>query len=169
MSREFLERTINPALEELVPHGIPVNDRARVMLMAIGLQESRLVHRFQLPLAGATNRKGPARGFWQFEAGGGVAGVMTHNATKDRVLHFVRRHVGSTNNHAIWASLEWEDTLAVVFARLLLWSDPRALPEPTLANEQAAWDYYIRNWRPGKPHRQTWARIWADSIRFVCG
>ncbi len=38
-----------------------------------------------------------------------------------------------------------------VFARLLLWTD--AKPLPAIGDEQGAWDYYLRNWRPGKPTR----------------
>ena len=44
--------------------------KARVLMYAIALQESRFTHRRQIG--------GPARGFWQFERGGGVRGVMTH-------------------------------------------------------------------------------------------
>lgn len=167
MSKEILENAINPALNELTTYRIPVTDRARVMLIAIGLQESRLIHRFQIPQPQALNRKGPARGLWQFEAGGGVAGVMTHQSTTNAATAFARRFVGSTNNFAIWATLEYEDVLAAIFGRLLLWSDPRALPEPTLANAEAAWSYYIRNWRPGKPHRHTWDGFWRQALETV--
>ena len=48
------------------------------MLLAIGLQESRLTHRRQIG--------GPARGLWQFERGGGVAGVLRHAASRDHAL-----------------------------------------------------------------------------------
>src|SRR6476646_617594 len=58
---------------------------ARVLLLAIGLQESRLVDRYQVLDGGA---KGPARGLWQFERGtkasrGGVWGVFLHRASSD--------------------------------------------------------------------------------------
>src|SRR3546814_6857126 len=43
------------------------------MLLAIGLQESRFLHRAQIG--------GPARGYWQFERGG-VHGVLSHHASK---------------------------------------------------------------------------------------
>ncbi|WP_322786536.1 hypothetical protein [Advenella kashmirensis] len=38
--------------------------QARVMLLAIGLQESRFTHTHQIG--------GPAHGYWQFESGGGT-------------------------------------------------------------------------------------------------
>jgi hypothetical protein len=44
---------------------------ARRHMLAITLQEADGVHRFQV-LAGG--KKGPARGLWQFEEGGGVKG-----------------------------------------------------------------------------------------------
>ena len=52
---------------------------ARVMLLSIGLQESRLHYRRQIG--------GPARGLWQFELGtkesrGGVWGVYLHAASR---------------------------------------------------------------------------------------
>src|SRR5690606_35531315 len=64
-----VEQAIWPAYA-LLPSRMD-SDRATVMLLAIGLQESRFEHRRQI--------KGPARGFWQFERGGGVRGVMTHS------------------------------------------------------------------------------------------
>ena len=43
-----------------------LSDEAVTMMLAIGYQESRFEHRRQI--------RGPARGFWQFEHGGGVVG-----------------------------------------------------------------------------------------------
>lgn len=47
MSREILTKVIDPALALLEPYNIPVTDKARTMLYAIGLQESKLVHRYK--------------------------------------------------------------------------------------------------------------------------
>lgn len=49
---------------------------ARCQMLAIGLQESRLQHRRQ--------NGGPARGFWQFEKGGGVKGILFHETAQER-------------------------------------------------------------------------------------
>ena len=38
------------------------------LLVAIGYQESRFTHRYQI-VQGKPGAKGPARGFWQFELG----------------------------------------------------------------------------------------------------
>ena len=124
-----------------------------VMLLAIGLQESRFAHRRQIG--------GPARGFWQFEQGGGVRGVLRHTATAGhaRVL-CAARNVAATES-AVYAALEHDDVLAAGFARLLLWTDPKALP--ALGDEQAAWDLYLRVWRPGRPRKEKWAASWSSA------
>ncbi len=130
---------------------------AEVMLLAIGLQESRFAHRRQIG--------GPARGFWQFEQGGGVRGVLRHTATAGhaRVL-CEARHVAPTES-AVYAALEHDDVLAAGFARLLLWSD--AAPLPALGDSDAAWVLYVRVWRPGEPHPETWEGLYALALAEV--
>lgn len=127
---------------------------ARFLMLAIGLQESRLQWRFQ-----KTNDpyvKGPAKGLWQFERGGGVRGVMAHTASKDMARDVCRACGTPFDETMVHARLEFDDALAAAFARLLLLTDPRPLPELETATTDETWDYYIRNWRPGKPHRETW-------------
>jgi len=159
---ETLSLAINPALDRLAAHKIPSSDSARAMLYAIGLQESALKYHWQL-ISGPYPR-GPARGLWQFEAGGGVAGVLAHKSSAVTAQHFAREFAGSVNSYAVWATLAYEDVLAAVFARLLLWTDPKALPAPVATSEQAAWDYYKRNWRPGAPHPEKWAANWKAAL-----
>jgi len=94
---------------------------AERQLIAIGLQESRLTHRRQIG--------GPARGLWQFERGGGVRGVLMHPASRSHALIVCTlRNVAPTAT-AVYAALEHDDVLAAAFARLLLWTDPQALPD----------------------------------------
>lgn len=140
---------LTPALALLPPR--MDSPAARVMLLAIGQQESRFVYRKQVG--------GPARGFWQFEEGGGVKGVLTHPATASLAAKLCDERKVILNRASVYAKLALDDLLAAGFARLLLFSDPRALPSVTDA--QAAWECYIRNWRPGKPHRDTWDRFHA--------
>ena len=123
---------------------------ARVNQAAIGYQESD----------GYLTRRqygnGPARGYWQFEEGGGVKGVMEHKATAElarsvchaRGVPFVRR--------AVWEALETDDVLAAAFCRLLMWTDSGKLP----TNEADGWAMYARTWRPGKPHPDKWPASW---------
>jgi hypothetical protein len=147
----IIHTAIDPAFA-LLPAPMD-SDRARVMMLAIGLQESRFMYRYQ-----KTNdpyRKGPARGFWQFERGGGVVGVMTHRASKDFALSICKTRNVPVDSVLVHARLEFDDILAAAFARLLLWADRAPLPAVD-ASHDAAWDCYIRNWRPGKPHRDTW-------------
>lgn len=125
--------------------------QARVMLLAIGLQESRLIHRRQIG--------GPARGLWQFELGtrasrGGVWGVYLHHAST-YWLHLLCQERGCDfEPAAIYARLEHDDVLAAGVARLLLFTDPKRLP--AVDDTAGAWDLYLRTWRPGKPHPHTW-------------
>ena len=135
---------------------------ARVMLLAIGLQESRFVHRRQIG--------GPARGFWQFEKGtrasrGGVWGVYLHQASKDRLAALCKARSVSCDPDAIYAALEYDDVLAAGVARLLLWTDPKALPP--VGDADAAWALYLRTWRPGKPHPQTWPDLYRQATAQV--
>lgn len=131
---------------------------ARVMLVAIGLQESRFVHRAQVPVA-------HAKGFWQFERGGGVAGVLRHPASQALAKEACFFADVAPNPTDVWNALEHDDVLAATFARLLLWTDPRALPP--VGDTNGAWDLYLRTWRPGKPHPQTWPKLHAKARELV--
>lgn len=130
---------------------------AVVQMLAIGLQESRFEHRHQIG--------GPAHGWWQFELGGGVRGVLTHPASRDHARSLCAARGVSPSASAVFAAIERDDILAAGFARLLLWTDPR--PLPAIGEVQSAWDYYIRNWRPGKPHPKSWAPLYAQAMEEV--
>ena len=127
---------------------------ARVMLTAIALQESGLSARRQ--------RGGPARGLWQFERGG-VAGVLSHASSAVAAKAACKRAGVAANPASVCAELEFNDVLAAVFARLLLWTDPK--PLPVLGDSNGAWAYYLRNWRPGRPHPETWSANYAAVLK----
>lgn len=122
---------------------------ARVNQAAIGQQESGYLVRRQYG-------NGPARGYWQFEEGGGVKGVMEHKSTAElarsvchaRGVPFVRR--------TVWEALETDDVLAAAFCRLLMWTDSGKLP----TSESDGWAMYARTWRPGRPHPDKWPASW---------
>ncbi|HEY1129148.1 MAG TPA: hypothetical protein VGF12_07075 [Roseateles sp.] len=125
---------------------------ARVTLLAIGLQESGLKDRVQVVAGGG---QGPARGLLQFELGGGVRGVLNHAASKTLALQVCSaRRVPASTASVVWGELSRDDVLAFAFGRLLLLTDPK--PLPALGDEQGAWGYYQRCWRPGKPHPSRW-------------
>jgi len=140
------------------------SDRADVMLLAIGLQESRLRYRAQLG-------GGPARGLWQFERGtrasrGGVWGVYLHAASRDHLRDLCEARGVEYAPDPIYRTLERDDVLAAGVARLLLWTDAKALPE--LGDWAEAWDLYARRaWRPGKPHPDTWGGFYAEALGTV--
>ncbi|WP_411887331.1 hypothetical protein [Hydrocarboniphaga effusa] len=130
---------------------------AEVMLLAIALQESRLVHRRQIG--------GPARGYLQFERGGGVVGVLTHSATKDFAAKLCSDLDYKADADVVYGAIENNDVLAFGFGRLLLFSDPAPLPK--MGDVQGAWEYYKRLWRPGKPKPDTWPDMYARARAVV--
>lgn len=140
-------RLVDRTLEYLPPR--MTSDAARVVLLAIGLQESRFQYRRQI--------RGPARGFWQFERGGGVRGVMQFPTTAAPAREAATRYGVEPTVDAVYNALEHQDELACAFARLLLWTDPQALP--SASNVGGGWQLYLRTWRPGKPHPHTWADL----------
>jgi hypothetical protein len=135
---------------------------AVVLLWAIGLQESRMVHRAQIIDGGG---KGPARGLWQFERGGGCVGVLTHPASRYWMHQACKKRDVAPNARALWSALERDDVLAAAAARLLLFTDPKPLPHPE--DVDGGWRYYIRNWRPGKPHPKTWPALHARALELA--
>lgn len=160
----FLIRVINPGLRFLAAHGdIPPTDDARRFLLAVALQESgqQLDARYQ---GSPWDDPGPARGWWQFEQGGGVTGVLNHNATAVLASEICDDLWIVDTDSAVWRALEGNDLLSTAFARLLLFTDP--YPIPTTQDE--AWTCYCdRLWRPGKPHPETWPANWQTATRVV--
>lgn len=153
----ILHTAVNPALQ-LLPARMD-SDAARVMLLAAGLQESRFEWRYQR--TSDPYRHGPAKGFWQTERGG-VFCVMTNLVTKDLLLQVCKARGVPFDQVLIHARLEHDDVLAAAVARLLVWADLKPLPGVDASHDEA-WDCYLRCWRPGKPHRETWDAHHADA------
>lgn len=148
---EIVVSGINPALA-LLPANMDTSE-ARIMLLAIGLQESRFEHRRQL-IGNPPRPTGPAKSFWQGEQGGGmVHGVRLHAATRAAAAHLYQARAVPARDAAIWDAIENDDVLAAGLARLLLWSDQGRLP--AVGDEQGAWALYLRTWRPGAYARGT--------------
>lgn len=151
----IIEYAINPAMA-LLPTKM-TSDKATVMLLAIGLQESRLTHRKQIG--------GPAKSFLQFESGGGVKGVMSHSASSAPAQAMCQALAVPFDRSAIFQAMEFNDVLAFGLGRLLLYTDPKALPE--IGDAKAAWDLYQRVWRPGRPHPETWDELYTVACKAV--
>lgn len=143
--KAILDTAIGPALR-LLPDRM-TSHAATVCMLAIAYQESAMQHRRQIG--------GPARGYWQFEQGGGVRGVLNHSASKPAIRSVLTAldYDPASTPAECYVAIEHNDVLAAAFARLLLWTDPA--PLPTTAD--AAWALYLRTWRPGKPHPEKWA------------
>ena len=154
--RLFIDNAVLPALRLLPAEmGSPA---AMAMLVAIGLQESRLQHRHQIG--------GPAHGYLQFERAGGVAGVFWHPASRDHAEAVCRALDYPIQADDVYEAIEHNDILAVAFGRLLLWSLPQAMPP--IDDPAAGWKAYLDGWRPGKPHQITWEgffdQAWGEVI-----
>jgi hypothetical protein len=152
---QIIETVIDPSLA-LLPAAMNT-PQARVMLLAIGLQESRFIHRRQIG--------GPARGFWQFEQGGGVRGVLAHPSSRDYAISVCDEREVAATARDVYNMLEHDDVLAAAFARLLLWTDPARLPR--IGDADAALALYLRTWRPGKPHPASWPGLYAQAVAAV--
>jgi hypothetical protein len=136
-----------------------ITPESRVMLLAIGAQESRFEHTHQVG--------GPAHGWWQFEKRGAAINVITHPAT-ERLAREVcaARHVNFQLDH-VFNAIEHDQIFAACFARLELYTNPK--PLPSVGQMVSAWDYYIETWRPGKPHVKTWPQFYWRAVGFVYG
>ena len=153
--RTALKTVVEPGLK-LLPKKMNTVE-AEVMLLAIGMQESRFEYRKQI--------NGPAKGFYQFEKNGGVKGVLNHNATRG-YLQNLESPINPDELGTIYNQIETDDALATIMARLLLYTDPQPLPKLT-CDPSESWNYYLRNWRPGKPHRETWDAYWMHALGTV--
>lgn len=145
----YVARHVIPAAMALLPLGMDTPN-ARALLMAIGQQESGFRYRRQ--------QGGPALGYWQFEDGGwsATAGVLRHPKTAE-AIQTVLAVLGYSSyaREDIHAAMEHNDVLACCFARLLLYTDARSLPNA--AEGPQGWLIYLATWRPGRPHANSWA------------
>lgn len=155
---DFLSTIVDPSLAKLAEWTlIRVTDEARVLPMAIAGQESGWEYRQQVG--------GPAHGFWQFEKGGGVAGVLRHSASAHHAIVVCQKLNVPPDVESVYQALLTNDTLACCMARLLLLTDPA--PLPALGEQDKAWSYYERNWRPGAPHPEAWPERYQVSLKLV--
>ena len=157
---DYLHQLILPAAFRLLPPRME-SPEAAAMLLAIALQETRVESRKQFG-------DGPAMGFWQFERGGGVRGLLTHRSTQPILTVLCERTFQlSSTERAVHEALEHNDVLAAVCARLLLWTVPDRLPH---RDETArSWEQYLAGWRPGRPHPDTWPGYYQRAWRLIVG
>lgn len=112
---------------------------------------------------------GPAVGDYQFEKGGGVKGVMTHKASANLARAVCTARKVTFDAGSIYQALKTDAILAAALARLLYYTDPKALPE--VGDEAGSWALYLRTWRPGAYERQPaelrakWKKSYADAMK----
>lgn len=150
----LLELAIIPALAELARYGIPDTIDARRFVLAIALQESSLAHRRQVLAGGIEN--GPAASFWQFEAGGGCKGVLTHYLVAATMRKVCVDFNIDTTPAGLWEAMRYHDIVAAIAARLLVYT----LPDKLATTAADGWAQYTAAWRPGKPHPEKWQSCW---------
>lgn len=149
----YMVNIIDDAVDDL---GLKENKYCTFLMLLIAKCESDWTWTAQRLSNG---KKGAARGIWQFEKIG-IKGVLTHAKTKPiakKLVSDLRKYRGllpnapslQDNVNLIWAEIEYDDVLAAQFARLLLLTDPS--PIPAYAYATKLYNYYIANWRPGKP------------------
>lgn len=152
---DLILRSIIPAAFTMLPPAMDT-PAARAMLLAIGLQESKFLHRRQ-------ENYGPARGFWQFEKAG-IRGVAKHLASREhletalRILRY-EQLIGQTAG--LHYAIEDNDVLACVFARLLLRTVPARLPDRS--DDGAGYAQYLAGWNPGRPRPATWKAFYSEA------
>lgn len=151
----YISRYVIPTAFSMLPTAMR-SDKAHAMLLAIGMQESRFEHRIQQPI-------GPARGFWQFERIG-IKGVIDHPKSGGFLDAICDRLQYPVDYDPCYTAVMHNDVLACVFARLLLWTVPEALPSSLEPNK--GWHQYLFGWRPGKPHRETWETFFNEAWKL---
>jgi hypothetical protein len=155
---DLLTSLVIPACEWCQTNAaIPNRVNARRLMIAIALQESACSVRQQTGV-------GPACSFWQFEING-IDGVMRHPASD--VAAALACKVADMAFNDVWLHSAFADPsgdwIAAVFARLLIWTDRDPLP----STEEDGWSAYEKLWRPGKPRRNDWSRVWDDATATV--
>lgn len=117
---------------------------------------------------------GPAHGVYQMEKSGGVRGVIRHPKAGPLARKACEALGIPFNEEAVYLALSLsgpKDVLDAVFARLFLYTDPK--PLPAIGDEEAAWQCYLRTWRPGAYKRQPlvlrkkWTANYADARRAL--
>lgn len=155
---DFLKIVLDPGLAFAWRYGgMLLAPQSRVLCMAIAGQESNWQYRRQIG--------GPARSYFQFEEGGGVAGVLKHPASASRIRNVCDALDIPCTVPTVYEAMAWNDHLAVAMTRLLLWTDPAALP--ALGDQVGAWHYYERLWRPGAPRPASWPVNYATAMALA--
>lgn len=152
----FLRDFIDPQLaylQRLFPARSLLSHEARMQLLCHAGQETMWLTRLQ--------SHGPAHSFWQFEEGGGVAAILGSPRGSIMIAALCADLCIPPDKATIFQAMIWNDALALGMARIRLFIDPGPLPK--LWDIEAAWAMYIKDWGPGKPDRNRWNAVYAQS------
>lgn len=149
---------VNKTLTEIMDPKFD-SPKTRVLLLSIGLQESKFIDRVQLG-------GGPAHSFWQEEPNG-IKAVLNNNITRPYMLAACQKLHVAADWQSIYQAVILNDELGCVVARLLLYADYNPLPE--IGDSQGAWKYYLRNWKPGKPRPLDWLPNYKLALEQING
>lgn len=170
MKPEIAYKHLFPACKALFPERADLmSAEACAELLAIGMQESDFAHRQQLT-GGIRDwwrsLTGPAASYWQIERAG-IKGVMQHHRTRPMLQRALEKLGYPEDLETIWSAIRYDNILAVVVARLILFQYPGRLP---LENEPSVgWSQYFATWRPGKPKPEKWAACYRTAWDIVRG
>ena len=149
-TEQLVKETFIGGLKLLPPKMSENLSAVLVLLTATHLQEAPNQEQCQITNSKTPGHCGPARGIFQFERGGGVRGVFTHSSSKSHLIAALSALGIPATVDAVFDELRKDgdhDKLDVILARLLYWTDSRPLPK--MGDVFGAFDYYLRNWRPG--------------------
>lgn len=156
---DFNTQILVPALAFIRANlkAIPASVEEHTMLLAIAGVESAWSQRTQQPVA-------YAHSFWQWERGG-VLGLMRDDETSKQVAVLCGMAGVPFQSTGIWNYMAKPeaDNFSAAMSRLLLWTDPSPLPKTM----DDGFDYYVRNWRPGKPYEPRWAAVWSQAVAAI--
>ena len=156
---EYLQQILIPALSwfhKVVP-SIPASEAEQLMLTVIPGQESDWSNVQQA-------NGGIARGFYQQQQNN-LDDILSNRATDAKAIMVCTTLGVQPTAAAVYAALLGNTKLQVAFARLGLWADPE--PLPAVGDELAAWDTYLRCWRPGAPARARWAEVYPQALAAI--
>jgi len=149
---DFVWRVLEPGLA-LLPRNMDTPE-ARVFLTAVAGQESHW--RFRLQIGGT------ARGYYQCELRGAVAGVLGSPATSMQFAAVCRTLDIEPSAPEVYEAIAWCDALATALARLIPWMEPA--PLPVIGDVGGSWTCYERCWKPGRPAPERWPGCYSAAL-----
>lgn len=168
--RIFFKTIVEPTLQWMAGSpaiNVPLSVSGRILVVAVAGQESRWKDRRQIGITSYYPQRVGARSYWQLESTwGGPVAINDVIVKTPRQLASVCGALDiPVDEMALYEACAWNDTLACAMARLNLWQDPA--PLPAAGDKEGAWQYYVRNWKPGVPHRSSWDAVYDQSVAAV--